>query len=244
MKILSKKIVFIPLSIFVLMIGIILVLNFYILPWYVSAPEFKMPMLEGRNKIEAVNILKHLGLRPILEGPRYDEDVPKDRVIFQRPHSGAKVKEGRRVYLYISGGEPLLKSPVLVGKTFRDAKITIERMGLIVGTVERVQSEFSANTIIEQEPEKGENIKKGSLMNLKVSVGPKIGMVYTPVLLGKSLRDAKKVLRRNSLRLGTINYQVSPNMLPNTVIDQIPTEGRLIGVGDSVVVWVTKSKED
>lgn len=244
MKILSKKIIFIPLSLSILIIGIILLLNFYVLPWYVSAPEFKMPVLEGRNKIEAVNILKHLGLRPILVGPRYDENVPKDRVIFQRPHKGAKVKEGRRVYLYISGGEPLLKSPALVGKTFRDAKITIERVGLIVGTVERVQSEFSANTVIEQLPEKGENIKKGSLMDLKVSVGPKIGMVYTPVLLGKSLRDAKKVLRRNSLRLGTINYQVSPNMLPNTVIDQIPTEGRLIGVGDSVVVWVTKSKED
>ncbi len=240
----SKKIIFYPLTFVVLSVGIILILNFYVLPWYVSAPEFKMPNLEGRNKVEAADILKHLGLRPILEGPRYDEKIPKDRVIYQRPHSGTKVKQGRRVYLYISGGEPLFKSPALIGKTFRDAKITIERMGSIVGKVERVQSEFAANTVIEQDPEKDINIKKGSEVNLKVSVGPKVGMVYTPNLLGKSIREGKKLLRRNSLKLGTINYQVSPNMLPNTIIDQIPTEGRLISVGDSVVVWVTKTKDE
>ena len=239
----TKKIIFIPLTFLILFVGIILILNSYVLPWYVSAPEFKMPNLEGRDKIEAADVLKHLGLRPILVGPRYDEKVQKDMVIFQRPHSGTKVKQGRRVYLYISGGEPLLKSPVLVGKTFRDAKITIERIGMIVGKVERVQSEFAANTVIEQDPEKDINIKKGSAINLKVSVGPKVGMVYTPNLLGKSIREGKKLLRRNSLKLGAINYQVSPNMLPNTIIDQIPTEGRLISVGDSVVVWVTKSKD-
>ena len=244
MKKTTKKIVSIPITLLVLFVGIVLIMNSYVLPWYVSSPEFRMPTLEGRNKIEATNILKHLGLRPILVGPRYDEKVPKDRVIFQRPHSGTMIKEGRRVYLYISGGEPLLKSPTLIGKTFRDAKITIERMGLIVGTVERVQSDFAANTVIGQEPEKDINIKKGSVVNLKVSVGPKVGMVYAPALLGKSLREGKKLLRRNSLRLGTVNYQVSPNMLPNTIIDQIPTEGRLISVGDSVVVWVTKSKDD
>jgi len=244
MKKMTKKIVFIPITLLVFFVGVVLVMNAYVLPWYVSAPEFKIPQLAGRNKIKAVDVLKHLGLRPILVGPRYDEKVPKDRVIFQRPHSGTMVKAGRRVYLYISGGEPLLKSPNLIGKTFRDAKITIERMGLTVGKVERVQSDFAANTVIEQQPEKDKNIKKGTMINLKVSVGPKVGMVYTPSLLGKSLREGKRLLRKNSLRLGKINYQVSPNMLPNTIIDQIPTEGRLISVGDSVVVWVTKPKDE
>jgi serine/threonine-protein kinase len=244
MKKISKKILFIPLISIIIIFTLIIFLNSFLLPWYVSEPEFKMPDLIGKDKIEAKSILENLNLNPILEGPKYDENVPKDKVIYHRPHAGTLVKEGRRVYLFISGGEPLLKSPTLIGKSLRDAKITIERAGLVLGEIEQLRSEFAANTVIGQDPEPDINIEKGTVFNIKVSVGPQIGMIRVPNTLGKSLRQAESILRNNSLKIGKINYQISPNLLPNTIIDQFPSEGKLVNIGDSIDVWVTKTKLD
>jgi len=244
MKKSSKKFIFIPLSALIIIFILVILINSLILPWYVSAPEFRMPNLIGKDKVEAVNVLTKLNLNPILEGPKYDEDFAKDRVIYHRPHEGTLIKEGRRVYLFISGGDPLLKMPTLIGKSLRDAKITIERSGLVIGEIEKIRSEFAAHTVIEQTPEADLNIEKGTVVDIKVSVGPKVGMIRVPNTLGKSLREAQKIFRNNSLRVGKVNYSVSPNLLPNTIIDQFPSEGKLVSVGDSIDVWVTKTKLD
>lgn len=241
MKKFTKKIIIIPAIALFIIIALVLVFDKVIMPWYVEAPETVLPELVGMPKDEAIKILTELNLNPIEEGPRYDSRYEKDHVIYQNPHSGTLVKENRRIYLFISGGEPLVKVPNLIGKTLRDAKITIERIGLQIGEVEEIRSEFPSNSIVQQEIEEGTNLPNGSTIDIKVSVGPKIGMLRVPSLLGKSLREAENLLRKNSLRVGKINYLDSPTLLPNTIIDQYPSENKLISVGDSVDVVVTKN---
>ena len=240
MKKIFNKIIYIPLSIIVIVLALILLFDKMIMPWYVDAPVYELPDVVGKHKDEALEILKKNILKPVLEGPRYDANYPKDHVIFQKPVAGMSVKEGRRVYLFISGGESLIKVPLLFGKTSRDAKITVERLGLVLGEVEEVRSEMPAGRIIEQDPVEGIDVPKGSEITLKVSVGPKLGMIRIPNLLGKSYKDAENMLKRNSLRFGKINYLESPSLLPNTIIDQYPGENKLVAVGDSVDVVVTK----
>ena len=99
MKKITKKIVFVPLTVIIIIFAIVILMNSVILPWYVEAPEFRVPNLIGKSKTEAVKILKSLKLNPILEGPKYDENIPKDHVIYHRPHANTLVKEGRRIYL-------------------------------------------------------------------------------------------------------------------------------------------------
>lgn len=240
MKKLLKKILTVPAIIVLAIIMLVLIVDNVVLPWYVSAPEKAIPNVVGLQKDDAINILKENQLNPILGEPRYDMQFPKDHIIFQKPDAGVIVKEGRRVYLFISGGEPLIKVPTLVGKTYRDAKVTIERLGLVVGETESIRSEFPANTVVNQEPHEGENIAKGSSIDIKISTGPKIGMIRVPNILAKSLGTAETILRRNSLRIGKINYLESPALLPNTIIDQYPSEDKLVSIGDSVDVVVTK----
>ncbi|OGU58251.1 MAG: hypothetical protein A2V66_03400 [Ignavibacteria bacterium RBG_13_36_8] len=238
-KLLKKSILILSITVLLLLV-FVLIFDKILMPWYVSESEEPVPNVIGLNKDEAIRILKESNLSPILGEPRYDMHIPKDYVIFQKPNPGIIVKENRRVYLFISGGEPLIKIPSLVGKTFRDAKVTIERLGLTLGDVQEIRSEFQANTVVEQEPAESESRAKGTTINLKISVGPRIGMIRVPNILAKSLRDAESILRRNSLRLGKINYLESPTLLPNTIIDQYPSEDKLVSVGDSVDVVVTK----
>jgi serine/threonine-protein kinase len=132
--------------------------------------------------------------------------------------------------------------PSLLGKTVRDAKITVERLGLVIDTLLNVRSEFPAKTVVEQSINEGEFLAKGDSVTLKISIGPQVGMVRVPNLISKSLAEAERILRELSLRIGKKTYLASPNLLPNTVIDQYPSEDKLVSYGDSVDVVLTQSR--
>lgn len=242
MKKISKKIFIVPavflLSVFVLLI----ILDVIVLPIFVSADEYSVPNVVGMNKDEAISKLKELTLNPIISTSRYDEKFGKDKVIFQKPMPNSVVKEGRRIYLTISGGEQMIIVPNLINKTIRDAQVTLERMGLSIGKIDSVESEFPANIICDQQFLDGREIPKGSSVGISVSLGPQIGMVRVPGIISLSLGEAEKILKNNFLRIGQKNYITSTSVLPNTVIDQQPSEGNLVPLNDSVNVWLTTGK--
>ncbi len=229
-------------AIAVVLFVILLIFDKLIMPSYVFAPELTVPDMVNMHKDDAVALLKSMNLQPIEEGPRYDGNFEKDHVIFQKPRAGSLVKENRRVYLFISGGEPLVKMPNLVGKTIRDAKITIERLGLVLSEIQDEKSEFPPDLIIEQSIPEGENISKGEEIVLKRSIGPNVAMTRVPDLLGLTLSEAENRLRRYSLKIGKITYLPSQNLLPNTIRDQYPAPDELVSYGDSVNVFVAKGE--
>ena len=57
------------------------------------------------------------------------------------------------------------------------------------------------------------NIEKGTIVNLKVSVGPKVGMIRVPNILGKTVNQAENILRRNSLRMGKQIFITSKKLI-------------------------------
>lgn len=242
MKHIIKKIVLWSIVVFTLLAIILFVTDVFIMPSVVNSEEVVVPSLVGKNKEEASKILTENKLQAILQGPRYNNKFPVDHVIFQKPAAGSIVKENRRIYLFISGGNPLTKMPNLVGRSLRDTKITVENLGFILDKVTEVKSEIPSKTVIEQYPDEGTNLQKGSKVSVKVSVGPNIGMVRVPDMYGLSLREARIVLKNNSLLLGNINYEESKNLLPNTVITQYPAKNSLVSIGESVDLFITKNK--
>lgn len=217
--------------------------DFIILPFYVSAPELKVPNVVGMNKDAALKILGDAGLKPVIQTSRFDERFAKDQVIYQKPNASTVVKENRRIYLTVSGGDPLVRMPSLINKTIRDAQLTLDRLGLEIGSIDSVESEAAPYTIIEQEYLEGKTLTKGTKIDIKLSVGPKIGMVRVPNILGKSLSDAEAVLKSISLRIGSRIYEYRQSWLPNTIIDQSPSEGTLLQLGDSVSVVISQTQK-
>lgn len=244
MKIEMKKIIKISAIVAVFIIVCLVILDKIVMPWYVEAKEIQVPNVVGLHKDIAIQTLKKLQLNPIEVGPRYDDSFKIDHVMFQKPSAGTRVKVNRRIYLHISGGESLIKMPNLVGKTLRDAKVTLERKGLLVGRIEEVKSELPANIIVGQEFEEGTNLSKGDSISFNVSIGPKVGMIRVPNIIARSVKEAERILRNNSLKLGSITYIVSPTLLTNTIISQYPSQDYLLSVGDSVDVVVAKTKLD
>ena len=241
MKNLLKKLLKIGSVLLVLGIAVFYIFDLIIMPSVVEREEIIVPDVKGKNKEEALKIFEDMDLEAVLEGPIYDDKLPKDFIVKQNPDPGSTVKVGRRIYIYVSGGEPLIQMPNLVGRSIGDGKITIERLGLAIDSIMQVRSDYPAETIVEQEYAPSQLVPKSSPITLKVSIGPMLGMIKVPSVLGKSLKDGERILRNNSLRVGKIIYQPSQSLLPNTIIDQIPSESKLLSVGDSVDVVVTQS---
>ncbi len=242
MKTSTKKFWYKLLIIVVIFFAALFFIDNVLLPYYVSGTENKVPNVIGKNKDEAIKILRYANFNPIVQTSRFDQKYQKNQVIFQKPEADVIVKENRRIYLTISGGDPMVKMPSLISKTLRDATLSLERFGLIVGKIDSVESEFPANIVVEQQYIEGREIAKGSTINLKISIGPKVGMVRVPNLLLKSLSEAENILKSNSLRLGNKIYIYSSSFLPNTIADQEPSEDTLVKIGDSVNVVLYRSK--
>lgn len=238
----SKKIFVMPVVALVSVLVFLIILDVIVFPLYVSNSECTVPNLIGMKEDDAIKKLEELNLIPISSTTRFDEKIGKDRVMFQKPLPNAKVKEGRRIYLSISGGEQTVAIPNLINKTLRDAQITLARNGLVLGKIDSVQSEFPVDIVCGQQFLEGREIAKGSSIGISLSIGPEEGKVRVPGIISQTLSEAEKTLKNNSLRIGTKTYIVSSTMLPNTIVDQQPSEGSLVAVNDSVNVVLTQSK--
>lgn len=241
MKKINKTFLVSIIIIGIIAIGLFIGINNFIMPSVVEANELILPNIVGLNKNEAIKIIEDLNLTPIVVGPSYDARYKIDEVIFQKPYAGTSVKENRRVYIHICGGEPIIKMPQLVGKTYRDASVNLERIGLFVKSIEEVSSELPIGTVVGQGYSSESELEKGDSVKLQISVGAKKGMVRAPNIIAKSEKEAEKILHKLSLRLGSKSYISSPTLLPNTIISQSPNEDDLLNIGDSVNVIISKS---
>ncbi len=232
-----------------LALGILLVLMFLVnnllMPYYVQQGKTtKVPSVVGENVDDAVKILRQAGLTPRVAETRIDKQFPIGSVALQNPQGGSEVKFGRGVYLTVSGGEPLVEVPSLRGKSLRDARFTLERTALVLGAIQyRTSSEFSENTIIEQAIPEGTEVKNGSKIGVTVSQGRDSTKTPVPNVTMKSLIEAQKVLDQTGYKIGSITYRMNPDLLPNTVLDQLPKAGELLSLGQPVSLVVSQKGE-
>ena len=222
------------------LIAFVLLLNIVIMPWYVSSPETTVPQVVGLPLEKAIDSLEKEGFRTLISDTVYGLKVKAGSVFLQKPDAGEIVKEGRTIYLFLSGGQKVIPVPALKGKSILDAKFALERLGLKLGRVERIPSSQPEDMIFDQQFAEGTLLKQGEIVGITVSAGRGGGEIIVPDLIGKSLSEAKKILSDSSLVIGKINYQPSSTLLPNTILDQYPSSGNTLNPGDAVDLFATK----
>lgn len=242
-KILRNSFVRKFLYIFIGIVVFLIILDNFIMPWYVSSPETSVPEVIGLQISEAIDLLENNGFDVVISDTSYGLQVPVGAIFLQKPDAGSVVKEGRTVYLFVSGGVKTIAVPLLKGKSILDAKFALERLGLKLGRVERIPSSQPEDMIFDQQYADGTMLKQGEFVGVTVSAGRGGGSIFVPDLIGKSLTEARKILADSALTIGKINYQPSSTLLPNTILDQYPSSGNTINAGDAVDLFVTKPGE-
>ena len=140
-----------------------------------------------------------------------DLEKPKGIVINQIPKPNTKVKKKRRIYLTITEtNTSVVKFPDVYDLTLRQALRQIELTGLLVGKLE-YKSDIATNKILDFNVNgisifEGQEILKGTTVNLVVGKGLSEEYVFVPDLIGLSRVEAHIVLKTSSLNIGSEFY--------------------------------------
>lgn len=152
-----------------------------------------------------------------------DLEKPKGIVLNQIPKPNTKVKKKRRIYLTVTeSNTSIVKFPDVYDLTLRQALRKIEIVGLAVGKLE-YKSDIATNKILDFNVNgisifAGQEILKGTVVNLVVGRGLSDEYVVVPDLIGLTRVAAHIVLKTSSLNIGTEFYDEEVVDTSNAII--------------------------
>lgn len=171
----------------------------------------RVPDVKDRSFEKAKQIVQNQSLTVKRQVGRYNPNVAQNVVVDQNPPPNADVKPGRRVYLTVNAGEvPMVDVPDFNGISVREAKNRVFSLGLKVGTVspDTIPSPYP-NTITRQNPEPGDSLKKGGVVDLWYSTGMGKDTVQVPSIAGRTVEEAQRLLLRQNLRSVVVDPRTS-----------------------------------
>jgi len=246
------KLIVLHLSLMAVVGSCVLFLFFnFLLPVLTHHGQFiTVPNLQGISLEEVDAYLAQRNLRfEVTEEFSYEPDYPPMTVLQQYPKAGARVKEGRKIYLTLNTKTPpKVKMPDLVDGSVRNAHVRLKSHGLLLGAIKYVP-DVAQNAVLEQwhqgrEIATGTLIAQGARIDLVVGAGLGNQMVEVPQVVGMKLADAKPVLLSVGIQAGNISYESATDQAPGTILRQHPDAGQQVRIGDNVDVWLAARQEE
>ncbi len=219
----------------------------YIMPAYTGYGEgITVPNINRMPLENATKILEERGLRHELAAKRSNEAFPPDFVIDQTPSAGMIVKPNRKIYITInSATTPTVSVPGVENLSLRNATIQIENSGLQIGNITYESSQFR-NSVLRQSIPEGRRVDQNSTIDLVVGDGLGTTMVQVPDISHMHLTEAQNTLREADLRVGSIRFEPTDQVQPNTVLSYDPDNQPNVYEGTAIdlVVSVSPSEEE
>ena len=159
------------------------------------------------------------------------DTVPANQVIDQNPKPNTTVAKNSVVELVISNGLPLVGLPDVRGYNANDAQRTLQDDGFKVKLLERFGND-PADSVVEQKPTAGTQVRKGSLIALTVSKGPET--IPAPNLVNMSMADAQAKASQLGISLDTSQQIADPNVGSGVVDRQDVTPGTPMQKGQTI----------
>lgn len=136
--------------------------------------EIETPDVVGLTPSEASVVLQNAGLELGSQLEEESSEVEEGKIIRQSPPAAMKVKEGRKIEVYISIGPPKVTMPDLKKLSLTVAREKLNQFGLILGQVTRDHSDdVEEDSVISQYPVAGTQVPRGQEVTLVVSEGPR-----------------------------------------------------------------------
>lgn len=129
-----------------------------------------------------------------------------------------------------------------VGRTRQEAEELLTAQGLLMSVKTVEDEEKPDGIVLGQDPEKGEEVEKGSTVTLEINELPDTSPV--PPLRGLTLEEAKKALESNSLELGTVEEEFNEEVEAGKIISSNPESGYSVNRGSAIKIVVSKGVDD
>ena len=212
--------------------------------WYLlSGPGNRLvvPSVVGSTVTQARADLSKLGLKANIAEKVFSEDLAPGIVISSRPGGGGRVNEGGTVDLIVSKGPERYVVPSIQGLPLAEAQALLEKNSLVLGTIkETFNSSAPLGSVISSSPAIGVQVKKGTLVDLKISKGP--DLIILNSYIGKSSDQALTELTDAGFKV--ISSFAYSNSVPiGAVISQSPKTGATFPKGTKVKIIVSQGTE-
>ena len=131
--------------------------------------------------------------------------------------------------------------PDVIGLPIGEAKKKLLAIGLEPKEAEyKTDKRYKIGTVILQNPNAESEVKYGRGIYLTISGGEEF--VDVPNLRGKSIREAVFNLERCGLKLGSISYEPSEDIFPNTIIRQEIQPNKKVTSGSQIDIIVSQGR--
>lgn len=196
-------------TVFVLII--LFVTQHWLETYTLHGESISVPDLRNLSLTRVESFLEDKKLRYTVVDSIYKLDKPAGVVLEQDPLPNVKVKENRIIYLSINATlPPKVKMPNLIDVSLRQAEAILNANGLKLGKL-IYKPDLAKNAVLAQQYHgseilPGNEVAKGSLIDLVLGDGLGNTMVSVPMLIGLTKTEALFVLKGSSLTIGSVNY--------------------------------------
>ena len=150
---------------------------------------------------------------------------------------------GGAVGLYVFRGGEGVFLPQVAGLDVVRALESLGEKGIPAQVTGRVFSgAVSMNHVVRQNPPGGHRIRKGRVVSLVLSKGPRD--VAVPAVVGKNLSRAESLIRQEGLRVRLVERLYNPEHSIDQVLGVWPNEGESIRRGAGVVLVVSQGSRE
>jgi eukaryotic-like serine/threonine-protein kinase len=160
----------------------------------------------------------------------------EDRVIEQDPPAGSSEATGSEVRITVGTGPSTVEVPGLYGNNTDQAADLLAQVDLELGTVTEDNSdEVMEGQIFYQEPAEGDEIERGSSVDVTVSSGPE--QVEVPEVYGLSLEEAQATLEGVGLTSTPVESTLPNDEPAGTALETDPGTGAFVDPGSTVTLY-------
>ena len=202
----------------------------------------KVPPVIGLDKDEAIRVLKEKKLNGLIVKTVNDDSVEAGKIVQQSPAPNAEAKEGTNVELTVSVGKNKTIVPNLSNVEFEKVEELLKKSNLSLGKVERkYDDKVDENKVISQSVNYGDEVEKGTKIDIVVSRGKEDKKVEVPDLIGKTEAEAIKALYDSGLAVGRTEKKADSKKA-GTVIWQSYGKGVKVDASTKIDIVVSSGK--
>lgn len=218
------RILYHMLFIAIFLMLVVVVLHFWLMSATRHGQSIELPNFEGMTIDEARDLAEEVGVQLVVREEIFDEEMAAGLIIDQDPSISevrtVKVKPGRRIYVTIITDErDDVRVPYVARQPITPALQRLRADGFTIDELIFVRSETFSNQVLGQVVngrEMTENMEvtlpRGSGVTLRVSYTKDDTSTRVPLLVGRSLSEARAMLWESGLNVGEITYDASVDM--------------------------------
>jgi serine/threonine-protein kinase len=198
----------------------------------IESKPVAVPFVEGIPQQQAEQLIRDAELVPVVKEEPSD-DVKAGTVIRQSPEAGTKIQKGQNVTIVVSSGVEKVTVPDVVGQSQADATKALQDADLRVDP-KPVFSKKPVGTVVDQNPNAGEDVPKGSTVIIKISQGEQL--LDVPNVIGNGQATAEQILVDSGFKVAV--EQVESSQDAGIVIAQTPNGGKA-AKGSTVTIVIS-----